>query len=214
LDELKLADRTVVVLFSDNGGYLGKTSVLPLRGGKGQFYEGGIRVPLIVRWPVRIKAGSVCQVPVEGIDLYPTFIELAGATPPKKHVLDGESLLPLLCGAGTLHRQALFWHHPLYTFGYDQTPCGVIRSGNYKLIEFFEDRHLELYDLARDLGEQRNLAPAMPDKARELHRMLKEWRADLRAPMPQVRADAKPAPAPPERSDKPPKPNRSTKKAL
>lgn len=187
LEELKLADRTVVVLFSDNGGYLNKTSVAPLRGGKGQFYEGGLRVPLIVRWPGQVKGGSVCHVPVAGVDLYPTFVEIAGTKQPQNHLLDGESLLPLLRGTGLLRRQALFWHHPLYTFGYDQSPCGVIRSGNYKLIEFFEDNHLELYDLAADAGEQENLAPAMPDKARELSEALKGCRASLQAPMPKLR---------------------------
>jgi arylsulfatase A-like enzyme len=204
LDELKLSERTVVVLFSDNGGYLGKTSVAPLRGGKGQFYEGGIRVPLIVRWPGRIKAGSVCRTPVAGIDLYPTFLDVAGATRPRNHVLDGESLQPLLQGTGALQRDTLFWHHPLYTFGFDQSPCGVIRSGNYKLIEFFEDNHLELYDLAQDPGEQRNLAATMPDRSSQLHAQLKGWRASLHAPMPQTRTDKattgqKPLPAKPRK---------------
>jgi arylsulfatase A-like enzyme len=101
--------------------------------------------------------------------------------------LDGESLLPLLQATGVLQRKALFWHHPLYTFGFDQPPCGVIRSGNYKLIEFFEDNHLELFDLARDLGEEKNLAAAMPGKARELHALLQGWRASQQAPMPAPR---------------------------
>lgn len=187
LDELKLTDRTVVVLFSDNGGFLRLTSIDPLRGGKGQLYEGGIRVPLIVRWPGGVQAGSVCHAPVIGTDLYPTFLELAGASLPPNHALDGLSLVPLLRGQSSLCREAIFWHQPLYTFGFDQSPCSVIRAGDYKLIEFFEDDHLELYDLSSDLGERVNLAASMPDRVRELHARLKDWRGSLHAPLPQQR---------------------------
>jgi arylsulfatase A-like enzyme len=207
LDKLKLADKTVVVLFSDNGGYLRKTAVAPLRGGKGQYYEGGIRVPLIIRWPGQVKAGSVCQVPVAGIDLYPTLIGIAGAAPSPSHPLDGESLLPLLQATGVLQRKALFWHHPLYTFGFDQPPCGVIRSGNYKLIEFYEDNHLELYDLAEDVGEQQNLVSALPEKAKALQELLANWRQSLNAPMPKPRTGMespaqKPIPARPKKTNR------------
>jgi arylsulfatase A-like enzyme len=188
LDKLKLTDRTIVVLFSDNGGFLRFTSVDPLRGGKGQFYEGGIRVPLIVRWPGSLKAGTVCHEPVIGTDLYPTLLELAGTSRRPNHALDGLSVVPLLRGQSSLDREAIFWHQPLYTFGFDQAPCSVIRAGDYKLIEFFEDQHLELYDLSNDMGEQVNLAASMPDRARELHEQLQDWRASLHAPLPRPRA--------------------------
>ncbi len=155
LDELELTEKTVVVFTSDNGGLSRMASCAPLREGKGSPYEGGIRVPLIVRWPGKIQPGTQCDVPVHTVDFYPTYASLAGANVdraitsidsansasqsslPKK--LDGESLLPLLQQTGKLGRNALYWHMPTYTAMYGRTPCAVIRQGDWKLIHWFGD---------------------------------------------------------------------------
>jgi len=191
LDELGLADNTVVFFFSDNGGVFGITSMQPLRGGKGMLYEGGIRVPLIVRSPRSANPGHVCDVPVIGVDFYPTILEMAHIPKSKGHVLDGESILPLLTGAESLHREAIFWHFPAYlqgNYGWKQTwrttPAGAVRSGHWKLIEFFEDGTLELYNLRDDIGEQNNLADKMPARTMQMHALLKRWRRSLNAPVP------------------------------
>jgi arylsulfatase A-like enzyme len=192
LDELKLADNTVVLFYSDNGGQLGITEQKPLRAGKGFMYEGGIRVPMIVRWPGVTKAGRKCETPVIGTDLYPTFLEIAGAKRPENHVLDGESIVPLLKdGGGKLARDAIFWHFPCYQPGakstYRITPCSVVRQGDWKLTEHFEDGRLELYNLKDDLSETKDLAAAKPDKAKELQKLLTEWRKSVNAPVPAER---------------------------
>lgn len=202
LDELQLAGNTIVIFFSDNGGVggyeaaglpaKGITSNAPLRGGKGMLYEGGIRVPLIVRWSGTVKPGTVCDEPVISLDFYPTFLEIAGASPEPEQKLDGKSLSPLLQSAGKarLGRDAMFWHFPGYleagadTGRWRTTPAGAVRSGNYKLVEFFEDGHVELYNLKEDIGETRDLVRKMPEKASELHARLKAWRQAIRAPMP------------------------------
>jgi arylsulfatase A-like enzyme len=191
LDELKLSGSTAVFFFSDNGGYANATSMSPLRGSKGMLYEGGIRVPMIACWPSRIKAASVCDVPVIGIDFYPTFLEIAGAAKPSGHILDGESLIPLLTRSGNLIRNAIFWHFPAYLEPYNDsqwpwrtTPAGAVRKDDWKLIEFFEDGSLELYNLKDDIGETNDLAKTKPAKAKELHKMLVEWRKSVNAPVP------------------------------
>jgi arylsulfatase A-like enzyme len=191
LDELGLTENTAVFFFSDNGGYANATSMVPLRGSKGMLYEGGIRVPLIVRWPGTIKPGSVCDVPVIGVDFYPTMLDMAGVPNPSGHILDGRSIVPLLKGRSALERRAIFWHFPAYLEAYNEeqwpwrtTPAGAVRQGDWKLIEFFEDGKAELYNLADDIGEKNDLAGTMPDKVRELHRVLAEWRRNLGAPVP------------------------------
>jgi len=191
LDELELRDNTIVFFFSDNGGYANATSMVPLRGSKGMLYEGGIRVPMIVRWPGKVKPASVCDVPVIGIDFYPTFLEMAGIPKPSGHLLDGESIVGLLKGAGSLKRKAIFWHFPAYLEPYNEqqrpwrtTPAGAVRQGDWKLIEFFEDGKVELYNLTDDIGEKNDLAKAKPAKAKELHRVLAEWRKSVNAPLP------------------------------
>ncbi|MHC4387177.1 MAG: sulfatase [Planctomycetota bacterium] len=191
LDKLGLADDTIVFFFSDNGGVVGITSMAPLRGGKGMLYEGGVRVPLIVRWPGEVRAGSVCDVPVMGIDFYPTMLRLAGAPEPSEQILDGESIVPLLTRRGRLKRKAVFWHFPAYleaNYGWKgiwrTTPAGAVREGHWKLIEYFEDGKLELYNLKDDIGEQNNLAQQMPAKRRELHELLRTWRKAVDAPVP------------------------------
>ncbi len=196
LDELGLMDRTVVFFFSDNGGYGPVTSMEPLRGAKGMLYEGGIRVPLIVRWPGKVRPGGVCDMPVIGIDFYPTILEMTGATKPSGHILDGESLVPLLTQSAALRREAIFWHFPAYLEAYRggksqspwrTTPVGAVRQGDWKLIEFFEDGNLELYNLKEDVGERNNLAEKMPELAGRLHRELLEWRRSVNAPVPTER---------------------------
>jgi len=194
LEDLKLADRTVIFFTSDNGGLIGNvtnpiTSNLPLRAGKGSAYEGGVRVPLIVRWPGVIKPGTVCDVPVISVDFYPTILEIARVRPGPGQVLDGESLLPLLRQSGGLKRDALFWHYPHYHPG-GATPYSAIRRGDWKLIEFLEDDHVELYDLLADLGEQNDLAAKMP--ARELRQQLHAWRKQTGAQMPAPNPDYDP----------------------
>src|ERR1041384_617771 len=156
----------------------------PLRSSKGSLYEGGIRVPMAVTWPGRIKPGSVSDVPVTGVDLYPTILEMAGARQPLGYKLDGESLVPVLTGTGGPSPRSLFWHFPAYLEPdsgrrgpWKATPCSAIRQGDWKLIEFFEDSHLELYTLRTDIGETKNLAAARLDKANELQRALVAWRS-------------------------------------
>jgi arylsulfatase A-like enzyme len=194
LDELHLAGNTVVFFFSDNGGYGNATMMDPLRGSKGMLYEGGIRVPALVRWPGRAGAGRACDAPVIGLDFYPTILEMAGVPQPAGHILDGESLVPLLKGTGGLKRKSIFWHYPVYLEPYNDrqwpwrtTPAGAVRQGDWKLIEFFEDRHIELYNLKDDISEKNDLAAVRPEKAKELHTLLVRWRESVKAPVPTAR---------------------------
>ena len=202
MDELKLAGQTAVFFFSDNGGYHRVTSNAPLRAGKGYSYEGGHREPLIVRLPGTVRPGTVCHVPVTSVDFYPTILELTGAAGDERHnaALDGVSIVPLLKGAGTIEREAIYWHYPHYS-PQGGTPSGAIRVGNWKLIEFFEDGHRELYNLGDDLGEEHDLAPQMPEKASELHGMLAAWRQRVDAKMPAPNPNA--GQRPPRRASAP-----------
>ena len=188
LDELGLTDSTLVVFTSDNGGKLELTSNAPLRGGKIQLYEGGIRVPAIVHLPGVIEAGSINRTPITTPDFFPTFLEMVGVAGSSPEVLDGESLVPLLTQTGKLQRDAIYWHYPHYTPRYGR-PTGAIRQGDWKLLEFFEDDRVELYNLARDLDETDDLAWVEADKAIELHRMLTAWRSEVAAQMPRVNPD-------------------------
>jgi len=200
LDDLKIADRTIVVFTSDNGGLSVRegvntpaTSNAPLQAGKGFNYEGGIREPLIVRWPGAVKPGSTCDVPVLSMDFYPTFLELAGVKPEAKQVIDGVSLLPLLKQTAGFKREAIFWHYPHYS-NQGGRPSGAVRQGAYKLIEFYEDGKRELYNLKDDIGEKNDLSAKMPDKTKELAKLLDDWRQDVKAQLPTVN----PAYAPPK----------------
>ena len=186
LKSLGLEDRTVVIFMSDNGGLSTAegtpTSNVPLRGGKGWLYEGGIREPLIIKWPGVTKPGSTCDVPVTSTDFYPTLLEIAGLPlRPEQHV-DGVSIVPLLRGGQSLPRQAIYWHYPHYS-NQGGGPSGAVRAGDLKLIEFYEDNHVELYNLKDDLGEKHDLAARMPDKAKELRERLARWRQDVGARM-------------------------------
>ena len=201
LDELKLADNTVLIFASDNGGVGGYeregimkkgkgdvTDNAPLRSGKGSLYEGGTRVPFVVRWPGVTKPGSACDVPTIHVDVYPTFLEIASAPKPAQ-TLDGVSLVPLWRDpAATLPRTAIFQHFPGYlgagADAWRTTPVGLIQEGEWKLMEFFEDHRLELYNLREDIGETRNLAKQMPEKTNELQTKMLAWREAVKAPMP------------------------------
>ena len=219
LKEVGVADDTLVVFMSDNGGVGGYdrpdglirepgkeaktkkakaggaeagggiTDNAPLRSGKGSLYEGGTRVPFIVSWPGRTRAGSSADVPTAHVDLFPTLLELAGAPKPRQ-TLDGASLAGLFKDPGaTLGRQAIFQHFPGYLGSgpglWRTTPVSLIHAGDWKLMEYLEDGRLELYNLKDDLGETKNLAASMPDKAKELHQRLVAWRKEVNAPMPQ-----------------------------
>ena len=174
LEELNLGERTLVIFSSDNGGT--RVSInRPLRGVKGSLYEGGVRVPTCMRWPGVIEAGARAATPITSVDFLPTFAELAGVPLPASQPVDGESLAPLLRGYRALGDRAIFWHYPLYLTGRAR-PASAIRKGDWKLIEYFEDGSLELYNLAADISESRNMVDAVPAKARELHRDLVAWR--------------------------------------
>ncbi|MBX6314651.1 MAG: sulfatase [Isosphaeraceae bacterium] len=200
LDDLKLTDRTVVIFTSDNGGLSVKegpntpaTSNAPLRAGKGYLYEGGIREPWLIAWPGTIAPGSVCEVPVGSIDLYPTILAMAGAQPTPNQVIDGQSLMPLLTGSGDFRREALYWHYPHYS-NQGGRPGGAIREGDHKLIEFYEDGHVELYNLKDDPGEQHDLAAQKPELATRLRQRLAAWRESVDAQMMTPNPDYRPTP--------------------
>ncbi|MCG8448283.1 MAG: sulfatase-like hydrolase/transferase, partial [Pirellulales bacterium] len=197
LDELQLTKNTLVLLTSDNGGVWTISKQWPLRAGKGAYYEGGIRVPLIVKWPGKVDVASVVDTPICGIDFFPTLAEAAGVSPPADKILDGVSLLPLITGKKDLAQRPLFWHFPIYLQGYAKRgrtetrdfrfrtrPGSVIRYGQWKLHHYFEDGGLELYDLDADPGEQNNLARENSEKTEQLLEMLENWRKETRAPVP------------------------------
>lgn len=194
LDSAGVREKTVVVFTSDNGGLSTKegspTSNVPLRGGKGWPYEGGIRTAWIVSAPGIAKPGSTSDVPVITTDFYPTFLELAGLPAMPGQHRDGVSLLPVLKG-GDLPPRPLFWHYPHYG-NQGGRPHGVIREGNWKLIEWFEDGSLELYDVAADLGEKNDLALKEAERVKVMHGKLVAWRKEVGAIMPTVNLDYKP----------------------
>lgn len=181
LRELKLDDHTLVIFTSDNGGFAKATSNLPLRANKGSNYEGGLRVPFIIRHPTMIKPGTVSNEPVIGMDLYPTILEVTGLPlRPHQHI-DGESLVPLFDTNGRLHRKSLYWHYPHYNQHPSSFPSGVIRAGDWKLIEAFETGELSLFNLREDIGESQDLATRHPQQTARLHNMLKTWRSTVGA---------------------------------
>ena len=186
LDALKITGldkNTVVVFISDNGGASEVTSNAPLRAGKCFLYEGGIRVPLIVSWPGQIEAGSITNVPVTSSDLYPTILEIANLPLlPEKH-LDGTSFFSLLKG-DEYNRKDMFWHYPHYEGGFE--PASAIRSGDWKLIEFYEEGRVELYNLKNDIGEYYNLADRYPDVTQLLQEKIHKWRKEVNASEPSV----------------------------
>jgi arylsulfatase A-like enzyme len=186
LDELGLRENTLVLFTSDNGGLSTSegwpTSNLPLRAGKGWIYEGGIREPLLVRWPAVIPPGTVTRTPVSSPDFFPTLIEVAGTQPTPGQPLDGMSLLPLFQG-GTLPERPLFWHYPHYG-NQGGAPSAAIRRGDWKLIEWFEDQRLELFHLADDIGEQTDRYREHPARADALRTELRAWQKQVGARFP------------------------------
>ena len=185
LDDLGRREDTLVVFTSDNGGLStsegSPTSNLPLRAGKGWMYEGGIRVPLIVRWPGVARPGSVVTTPVSSPDFFPTFLAAAGVAAPAGPA-DGRSLVPVLRGE-TLTERALFWHYPHYG-NQGGAPAAAVRRGEWKLITWFEDGREELFNLAGDLGEQRDLAAREPARVAALRTELRAWQQDVGAKFP------------------------------
>jgi len=207
LEELGLAENTIVIFTADNGGmsasnqYRGinhprqvldsrfASSNLPLRGAKGWNYEGGIRVPLIVHWPGQTKANSLSHAMVTGTDFYPTLLEMINLPAlPKQHV-DGKSFVPALKGKPH-DRGPIYWHFPHYSNHGYQSPGGAIRLGNYKLLEYYENGNVQLFDLEKDLGEQNDLSKAQPETTKKLLKMLQDWRREVDAKMPQVKTAA------------------------
>jgi arylsulfatase A-like enzyme len=211
LKDLGLADNTIVIFTADNGGmsasnqYRGinhpiesldsrcASSNLPLRGAKGWNYEGGIRVPLVVYWPGKIKPNTISEALVTGTDFYPTLLEMIGMpTLPNQHV-DGVSFLPALRGKAH-DRGAIYWHFPHYSNHGYQSPGGAIRLGKYKLLEYYENGSVQLFDLEKDIGEQNDLSKAKPNVKAKLLKMLHEWRREVDAKMPYPKtATSKPA---------------------
>ena len=192
LEETGAADSTVVIFFSDNGGLsvltpgrqTPPTANRPLRAGKGWLYEGGTRVPLVVRWPGVTEPGSVSREPVSSVDFFSTMLAMAGLEKPEGLVQDGVSLAPLLRQEEGLDREALFWHYPHY-HGSGSVPSAAVRQGNYKLVEFLEDGEVELYNLAKDLTETNDLAEKKPEKVEALRERLESWRRSVDAQMPE-----------------------------
>jgi arylsulfatase A-like enzyme len=187
LNELNLADNTLVIFTSDNGAFGGVTDLHPLRGCKGHLYEGGIRVPMFVRWPGRVQSDTACSTPVISMDLFPTILEAAGLETDGNRLLDGKSLVPLLEQTGSLQRDAIYFHYPNYAFHGKNRMGGAIRQGDYKLILWYDDDSVELYNLSEDIGEKKNLSEALPEKAETLKAQLKAWLKRSGAKMPYVK---------------------------
>ncbi len=181
-----LAENTVIIFTSDNGGLVPQTSNAPLRLGKATAYEGGVRVPLIIHWPGRTKPGSESDTPSVSTDIFPTLLEIAGLPAVDGQGGDGVSLAPELLGAGKISREAIYWHYPHYQLYQENgaTPFGAIRSGDYRLVEFYDDMRVELYNLRDDIGETRDLARSEPAIAAKLRARLHAWRKSVGAQMP------------------------------
>jgi len=191
LDELGLSSDTILVFTGDNGGEDRVTSNAPLRAGKSTLYEGGIRVPLIMSYPILVPAGTICKTPTSNIDFYPTLCQLAGTRPDSKQHFDGVSLTDVLQNPKIpLQRDILYWHYPLekphFLGGHSS---GAVRKGDWKLIEYFDTGQKELYNLADDIGEENNLVNTNHEKVAELHGLLKAWRKDVGAKIPSGQTD-------------------------
>jgi hypothetical protein len=189
IDSLGLSENTLIVFYSDNGGAAAATNNFRLRGAKGMPYEGGIRVPLIMKYPRKIKAGTVVSEPVTGVDFYPTLVALTGGIP--DNGLDGENIFDRMKKGTSKVQRALFWHFPAYLEGYQglgrdfrATPYSIIRSGDWKLIYYYEDKSMELFNLKNDRMERNNLVNLQPTLAKELYTRLMKWLIDTRADIP------------------------------
>jgi len=189
LNEIKrlgIADNTLLIFTSDNGGWSGATDNRPLRKGKGYLYEGGIRVPLIIRWPGVTQAGATDPTPVISMDLTATILDATGVSQKKVGILDGASLKPVLEGK-IVSREPLFFHYPHWAFHKDNRPGSAIRDGKYKLILCYDNNSVELYDLDADLGEEKDLASDLPELAAKLRAQLEVWLDETGARRPQLR---------------------------
>ncbi|NOR74935.1 MAG: sulfatase-like hydrolase/transferase [Draconibacterium sp.] len=190
-----LNENTIVIFFGDNGGRDKYAKQTPFRAGKGWLYEGGIREPLIVKWKNKIKAGTVSEALISSVDFLPTFLEATGNTNNPENI-DGKSFLPVLKNNQTENHNNVFWHYPHYHGGSGMIPAGAVRSGNFKLIEWYEPKLLnsgscvELFDLSKDQGETTNLSEQLPEKAAELKELLNNWRIEVDAQMPTINKNA------------------------
>lgn len=191
ISELRLEENTIVIFYSDNGGRSRYAAQTPFRAGKGWLYEGGIRVPLIVKWKNVVAPGAQSHSMVNSIDFFPTFLEMAEIKSSTK--IDGKSFVPVLKYPEEKIHDTFYWHYPHYHIGSGMKPAGAIRSGNWKLIEWYEDsllgdkgKAVELYNLENDIGESVNLADSLRTVALELQNKLDSWRKDVDAQMPTV----------------------------
>lgn len=182
LDKLGLTDNTVVIFMGDNGGERTVTDNFPLRGGKSFLYEGGLRVPCIVKWPGHIKAGLVSDEPVVTQDFYPTMMDVAGVKRDKSQLVDGVSLMPLFRGKKHVSRDAIYFHYPMEKPHFlGGSSSSAIRNGDWKLVEFLDTGKVELYDLAHDLSESHDLASDQPKRAAKLRKQLDDWKRSVNA---------------------------------
>lgn len=200
LEELKIEDHTLVIFYSDNGGMSAanfydperrisknklhkafSTSNVPLRGAKGWMYEGGIRVPLIIKWPGKGIQGAVCNVPVTSPDFFPTILEMTGIKSKQVQNKDGVSLVPLVAGEKYIDREAIFWHFPHYSNHGMQSPGGAVRCGDYKLLEYYENSTVQLFNLKNDIEEENDLSSQEPGKMKELLEVLHNWQKESKA---------------------------------
>jgi len=213
LNELGLSENTVVIFFSDNGGLVSRfdkvplhaksklhiyqsdtlqyiaSSNAPLRAEKGTVYEGGIREPLIVKWPGKVASGSLNHSVITSVDFYPTFLEMADVAPDPNQIFDGESLVNIITNSTENYDRPIYWHYPVY---HHAVPASVIRKGDYKLIENLVDGSIELYNVADDIEEAHNLAESRPDRTGELYGLLKEWQQEVQAEFPVPNPDFDP----------------------
>ncbi len=213
IEKLGLAENTLIAVIGDNGALGRFWDHSPLRESKGSLYEGGIRVPLIMKWPKTIKSGKEIETPVHIIDMYPTFMEITNAETQKGYKIDGESLIPLLSGEGKFTRDELYFHHPHYVPMYGKTPGSIVRKGDYKLIYYFGDylntegldaehkklygklelgKKIELFNLKEDIGEKKDLSKDMPEKVEEMMVLLKNWWSETGASLPTVNPNYNP----------------------
>ncbi|HCC71358.1 MAG TPA: aryl-sulfate sulfohydrolase [Bacteroidales bacterium] len=185
-------DNIFIIFTSDNGGVYSITKQWPLRAGKGSYYEGGIREPMFVFWKGKIKAGTSSETPVSNLDFYPTILEAAGLEYPEGKTLDGQNIMPILTGSGSVEERPLFWYFPVYLEGgnretqdpiFRTRPGSAVRYGDWKLIEYFENGDLELYNLSDDISEKINRAFMEEDKLDELYEILNTWRLELNVPV-------------------------------
>ena len=199
VDELGIGEKTLIIFISDNGGRTAVSQLEPTRGEKGSLFEGGTRVPCLMRWTGTIKAGSTCDTPITSVDFLPTFASLGKAELPTTQPVDGVDVSPLMRGK-TIPERAIFWHYPMYltgsglkvkmsdgkTYSWRGFPSTSMRRGNYKLIHFFETDSYGLYDLSKDPGEQKDLSKEMPKLAAKLQAELNAWQKQVKAPIPDI----------------------------